>query len=239
MTIDQNAFETPTAPVVTLEDQLKAITNADGTPKYADVNTALEGLKASQEHIAKLEKEAAEKAVSIEALAKKASEATALEEIVAKLKEPKENPVQTPAVGGLDEDSAKQLFSNMLQEQNQRSAQEANFNQVNDALMAKYGEKAAATVTAKAQELGMTVDDMMRQAQSHPKSVLAYFAATGTPAPAPVTPSQFVNEMPPKESSNDELFKGILSGPNSNQGNLRRAMESVRAEVYAKHGITT
>lgn len=229
----------PTPPISntpTIEDQLKSIVNEDGTPKYKDVETAIASLSASQEYIKKLETEAREREEKATELAKKAAEATALEEIVEKLRQPNQEPNgQTTVANGLDEESAKQLFNNLLQETSVKQTQEQNLQQVNDQLVSKYGEKAADVVAEKAKELGVTVPDLMEQSRKAPKSVLAYFGelpkATATP-----TTSNTLGVPQPRVVNNDELFEGILTKPNQTK-NMVEAMKAVRKEIYEKYGI--
>lgn len=68
------------------EDKLKVIVNDQGQPKYKDIPAALDALKASQDHIKRLEDEAkaAQALTLLKAVANKAR-ADALEEIVNRL----------------------------------------------------------------------------------------------------------------------------------------------------------
>ena len=231
--------DTSTPPISdnkTIEDQLKAIINEDGTQKYKDVETAIASLGASQEYIKKLEAEAREREEKATELAKKAAEATALEEIVEKLRQPNPEPNgQTTVTNGLDEESAKQLFNNLLQENSTNQTREQNLQQVNDQLVSKYGEKAADVVAEKAKELGVTVQDLMEQSRKAPKSVLAYFGELPKASATPTT-SNTLGVPQPRVVNNDELFEGILTKPNQTQ-NMVEAMRAIRKEVYDKYGI--
>lgn len=223
-----------------INDKLKTIVNEDGTQKYKDVDAAITSLSASQEYIKKLEDEARAREEAIQPLLVKAAEASALEDIVAKLKNPEPAPApQTPASVGLDEASAKQLFNNMLQEQTQSQVMQSNLQSVNDELVGKFGDKAAEVVTAKATELGVTVDDLMEQSRKAPKSVLAYFGQTAAPVTTPTISSINLGAVPPASSNQGELFKNLLTRPGVSADDMSRAMNAVRDEVYKKHGVIT
>lgn len=140
-------------------DQLQEIVAEDGRQKYADIPTALQGLKASQEYIAKLE---AENARAREELAQRAS----VEEALSKLGE------QQPQAQATSLPDIKGLVSEQLQALEAQKQKQNNLSIVQNEMLSKYGdaEKAEQAFQARAQELGVNSAFLLQVAATSPKA---------------------------------------------------------------------
>lgn len=180
--------------------------------KYASVEKALEALPHAQQHILRLEAEAAE-------LREKVAGSQSAEEVLRAIQELKDK-TQTPGAPPLDQEAlaklvASQLDSQLTVREAQTRAQE-NAKQVIQALQAKHGDKAEEVYRAKAAELGLSVQVLNELASKSPKAALAYFGAA--PA-APVSTRGSVNtsaldlkgrsDLPPKPP------KSLMAGADS------------------------
>lgn len=247
---DQDVFkEEETAPVTSpLVDQpndddpvakkLASLTREDGTPKYESVEKALDSLTASQEYIKKLEQEAQEREARLQNLDKQVKDAASYEDVLAKLEDSKENPIQeTPVNGGLDEKDAEKLIEEVLLKRQVKESQQKNFDTVNKALIAKYGTEANKEVKKKAAELGMEVNDMLALAFKSPTAVLGFFDAQPVNQ-SMTTPSGTVDIPSPAPKGAPERTTGLLGGINATESNVKEAFRRIKEEVYAKHGVT-
>lgn len=238
----KNEEQVATPPVVdAFADKLASITREDGTPKYKSVDEALKALAESQKFIDTLKGENTELRSREEELSRKAAEAEALEEVVRRLKEggnvaPKEN---TTPEGGLNDDATVEAKIEQLLAKKQAEGQAvSNLKQVNDELLNKYGEKANEVVKAKAQELGMTTDELKSLATRSPKAVLAYFGTSPSKTPTPNTSSVNTIGLKPQDEGIKQPDKSLLAGSGANAKARAEYMRQVREDVYKKFGVT-
>jgi len=237
-------IENGAAPVPQLDiwvEKLGGIQREDGTPKYESVEAALDALKASQEHISKIEREKAE-------LAAKAAEAETLKETLTRLESNKmneEKPAGTPPANGgqspeAAEELVKRLLNQSLAERDQVTTAVNNVKLVQDTLVKKYGEaKAVEMIAAKVKSLGTTNAKLKELSATDPKMVLELFG--NTPSATPSVNSGTLN-LGYKPAPDDEIQrpeKSLLSGPAATDRNRADIMAKIRANVYKKHGIST
>lgn len=223
---DQDMFNTTpkeTTPEVTppaqpnpFDDKLKAITNEDGEPKYKDVDTALEALKASQQFIEQLKAEKAEETRKNEearAELERLGNIESFVERVTKNAKPAEVVETPPTNSGLSEAEIAELVQKQLQQRDTQSQQEKNLEQVVKHLSETHGDKAPEFLKQRATELGTTVDQLKELSRSNPKLAMAAF---GSVAKAPSTaPSQSSFTLSPKPSEDNpapKWEKGATSG---------------------------
>lgn len=218
-------------------EKLLEIKREDGTPKYESVEDALDALKASQDHIHKIETENA-------TLKTKVSEADQLRETLERLKqgnnvnEEKPNG-ETNQKGGLSEEAAAELIERKLKERADQATFSNNLKSVNDQLISKFGseQEAAKAVKAKAAELGLTVNDLKNLSASAPKAVLAYFGESAKPSTSINTSTV---RIPPNPSI-DPLKApevSIISGRGATTKNQTDFVRKVREKVYKEQGIS-
>lgn len=154
--------------------QLSEIKNEKGEAKYADVATALEALKHSQNHIATLQQEN-------ERFRTESTKAATMEEVLAQINTAKPNEqieqTSSPALGAED---VRNLTVEALREYEATRAAKNNQDQVVEALKKSFGDKAEEMYNIKAKELGVSVNTLNDLAASSPKAVLAYFSGGST-----------------------------------------------------------
>lgn len=219
-------------------DKLKAIVNEQGEPKYKDINSALDALKASQAHIATLEAEARERMAREAELTAKATKAEALEEIVRRIGTNDKATVATPPNASLSEDAIAKLVDTRLVQRDAAAVAQKNMNDVSDVLKSKFGDKAPEVVAAKAAELGTTARDLGALSSQNPKLVLSLFNLSSAPVVQPTVPSLSIPLKPDtQEVELKRPEKSLLSGIAATDRNRKALMEQIRAKVYKDNGI--
>lgn len=188
-TEQQNAGETlQSAQPDLFADKLKEIKNEQGEQKYADLPTALDALKASQQYIETLKAESlAAKSAEAEARAE-AERLGNIEDFVNRLKPntPTAEPKETPKVeAGLSEEKVAQLLQAQLQKRDQESQQESNLVKVTSKLSEVYGDKSATHLEQRAKELGTTKAGLKDLAMANPQMALALLVTQSPSSPKP------------------------------------------------------
>lgn len=225
------------------EDKLKAIVNEQGQPKYKDVVSALDALKASQEHIKRLEDEAKARQAMIDNAVAEKTRADALEEIVQRLSNNSQRPPQVdPPTVGVDEAAVVKTLEKLLEQKEVQAQTKNNITSVQNALIAKFGdaEKTKQAVAAKAAELGTTSAELGALSAKNPQLVLTLFGLVAdnkggtptSPTASPLNPPQAPTQLQRPE-------KSLLSGPGATDKNRREMMAKIRDEVYKKYNVET
>lgn len=145
---------------------LAEIVNERGEQKYNTVEDAIKALKASQEHISTLERENKE-------YKDKVQEATTMEDILAQLDSTKNSSDDNQ--NNLSMEDVKKLVSQTLEETENIKTAKQNQETVVASLIQVYGDKAEEQYYSKAEELGLSVEEMDRLAARSPVAVLQYF----------------------------------------------------------------
>lgn len=222
-----------------LEDLLGQIKNESGERKYDSLPKALDGLRHAQEYIPQLKSELSAKDQELQKLREELSKRESVEDVVSRLTAQKAEESQ-PAPQGLDEQSVEALVQSALQKQQTASQEATNLQQVNSALVERYGsaESAKQAIAKKAEELGISASEIGELAKRSPKAVLAYFPAQSSqdvsPSKGSVSTSQFTYAK-----NNPELprpSKSLLSGATSRE--QMEHMQRIKEKVYADLGIT-
>jgi len=233
----QNAVEvnssTNTSDNNVFADQLSMITSESGEQKYATVQEALKGLSNAQSHIPKIEADNNTLREALEAANKKLEKVDSLEDIVQKLSsgEPKDD--QPVVQQGVSSEELEAVVAKMLQNNKQQDAQLNNELAVSKHLVDKFGDKAQEVMASKAEEMGVTVNDLQSLARKSPKIVTAMFGAGKVSKTEVTTGSSTANfQQAPKEND----FKSVMFAASSED--LRNEMAKHRNAVYERHGIT-
>jgi hypothetical protein len=163
----------PTAPQPQADDSLlKEIVNEQGVPKYSTVTDALKALQASQEHIRRIEQENA-------SLRETAIKVKTTEELLATLK-PKTEDVTTKPV------EIESVVEKVLKQREQQSKEVENLNEVITTITQLFGEEKASQVFYdKAQEVGLSREEINKLAAKSPKLVIKLFTDKAQPKPSP------------------------------------------------------
>lgn len=227
-----------------LTTKLASIVNEKGEQKYADINTALDALKASQEFIPNLKEQVTAQTAEISALREQVSKIDSVEAALAKFTAPQQQqeaqpepqPSNPPVQFG--QADIESLVHNVFNSHVQQTQAEANVKQVNDALFSKFGDKASAHLTAKAAELNTTPQALEDMAKTNPTMALTLLGATAksaapTPSYGGTNTTTFGNQAPERLG---KPTSSMMVG--ANKDDLMSFMSKIRDEVYADNGIT-
>ena len=136
--------------------QLGMIVDAEGKAKYGSVDDALKGAAHAQAHIANLEQELA-------ALRTDGEGSKKIEDVIAALQSQKDNdqkPADDGQPKGLSATDIQDLVKNAVRDINSQATQEQNIVSVTSKFKELYGEKASETLYSKANDLGMSKEDI-------------------------------------------------------------------------------
>jgi len=197
---------------------LQAITNQEGKPKYKTVADALIGAAKAQEHIARIEQENSE----LRGVAKKVE---TIEQVLQRLEMGKGNDTPAPRI----EDSEKLVLS-VIERHKAAEREQANKLAVLTELKSKFGDKTDDALSAKANELGLSVQELGALAARSPKAVLSYFGAESKSTPAV---HSTVNTQALKPNEQQVGAPGDLSSTKE----LVNYWRSVKAEVNKSLGL--
>lgn len=224
---DQDVFENkpgetpPTPNDNPWEDKLTSIVNESGEPKYKDVETALDALKASQDHIKRIEEENKTLKSKNQEMDVELAKMGSIDDFVNRIAtpaQPKPTEETPPKVETLSEDKVAEMLQATLANQRMQEVQEANVAKVTAALVEAHGDQANAFISQKAKELDTTPAALKEMAKSNPTVVLNLLGGGGkskeAPAPqlsAKQSPTQLQEDGPPK------FEKGVARGGFTNK----------------------
>jgi len=156
-------------------DQLKRITDDNGEQKYKDLPTALEALYHSQKHIKTLEQENLEKEKAITQM----ETLQQAQQNLSSLNTEQATQEPTSSQGkGVSQEEIENIALSAFEKRKALETQEANKAKVEKEILAKTAgdvEKAAKIFSSKAEELGLSVQDLTDLSKKSPNAVLAYF----------------------------------------------------------------
>lgn len=232
------------APSNPLEDLLREVKNENGEPKYKSVEDALVALKHAQEYIPKVKEEKTQAEKELEALRAEVERLKSLEDTVFDLTQKQE---QTSTNGvALDEEGIAKLVERTLTRKEQEEMSRKNQAEVVKTLSEKFGDEAEKVFYNKAQELGLSVDEMNSLAARSAKTVLTLFGVTET-----VAHKQTTNTSPTQGSVNTAAFqpnpqsflgreeKSVMFGATTEDIKQAVANAEKLAEELARNGLTT
>jgi hypothetical protein len=223
----------------TIEQQLLAIKNEAGQPKYQNVTEALKALQHSQEFIPTLKTQLTAVEQELAQAKEEIAKAKKLEDVVAQLTAShlNNNGEQPPAASGLDQEAVEKLVQRQLATLETQKAAKSNVDVVQSSLTAKYGDKTAEVVAAKAAELGTTPKLLGDLAAQSPQMVLALFGSAPVKNLNPSTSSVVI---PPTHKPDLEVKrpdKSVLVGA-TNKEQIAH-FSDIREKVHARLGVTT
>jgi hypothetical protein len=189
---------TPVVPTLQVPQELAELVG-DGK-KYKSVEDALKSIAPAQAHIKKLEEEAAQRAIDLEAR-------KTLEELLGELQSGKSTEKTTP--DGITQDVLEQTIASFMSRKEAADAAKHNTSQVVTAFQKQFGDKAKAEEMYKkvAEESGLSISAMNELAARSPSAVLKLAGITSkVTAPPPSKPNSTVNTealtgTPPVEQS--------------------------------------
>jgi hypothetical protein len=240
---DQNPATPPAnqqqqAPASAYQDLLAGIKNDAGLPKYATVDEALKALAHSQAYIPEVKNQLSQREQELAALRAELEQRQSIEDVVSRLATQNQPAavVDQPLGSGLDESAVMKLVQQHLEQREAATAAQANQQQVEATLRAKFGDRVGEVVQQRAAELGLTPKALGELSSRSPAAVLALFNASGAPAPKPTTSSVHIpatqqQGQPPLERP----AKSLLSGAKTQD--QVAFMAKIREKVYLENGI--
>lgn len=224
------------SPVDKYADLLKSIKNESGEQKYDSIEKALEALGHSQSFIPQIKSQLTEKEKELERVKAELSQRQSVEEVMQRLIANNQNGEgNPPAASGLDEQAVMKLVQQTLNQTKEQETIASNQTKVQEALKAKFGDKAGEAVANKAAELGVSPKELGDLASKSPAMVLALFQTTANSGPKPINGGA---NIPPLRNGPEPVTrpeKSVLSGATTRE--QKDFLKKVQAEVYAKHGI--
>lgn len=222
---------------------LGSILNEKGEPKYKSVEDALVGLKHAQEYIPKIKETATEKEQELQKMREELERLKSLENTVLELTQ-KQEKASTNGVSLSEEDIA-QLVENTLTKKQLVKVQEDNVSQVVNAVSQKFGADAEKVFYTKAQELGLSVEEMNALAARTPKAVLTLLGVSETTAHKQVNVSPTTGSVntsafqPTPESFLGRETTRVTIGATSDELKQAVANSARLAEELQKQGLST
>lgn len=174
--LEQTAQANVDSTTTDLSTLLGGIKNDEGAQKYATPEEALKGAAHAQEYIRELKNGQAameEELRKVKEELNKRDDVKSVVEAALSSREPAQPEVSTPTATGLGQEDVLQLLERRDAEKQAKS----NIQDVGAKLAARFGagDKLKETLSAKANELGMTNKDLLALAAKSPQAVLAMF----------------------------------------------------------------
>lgn len=155
--------------LVTLLNDIK---NERGEPKYRTVRDAMNALKHSQEYIPELSQRVKQQEAELEIARNAATKVAELERIVQQLTQEGTPNTNQPVPQGVTQEQVAELVSQTLAKNQQEEFAKQNLSSVVSVAKQAFGDKAEAAFYTKANELGMTVQEINTLAAKNPKAVI-------------------------------------------------------------------
>ncbi len=226
---------TPT-PQDTFVDQLNAIQNENGEPKYKDVSSALAALGHSQLHITTLESEKVTRDQELQTMRDELASKKSVEDFVAELTNKQEpSPAAPSATPSLDANAVNDLITRQLQQSQVVATQDSNLQSVLGKLNELYGDKAGDVITAKASELGTTVATLETMSKENPSMALAILG--GEKVVKPQVPSQSSRTLSPNPPGTELKApeKSLMRGATGAE--VTDYWKQIQADVHKKFDV--
>ena len=221
-----------------LATKLSSIVNENGEPKYANVETALDALKASQEFIPRLKNQVTEQESEIARLREQVAKQTGVQEALERFAQPQAQPettVETPSEQ-LGKQDVESLVQNVFNQHLQQTQAEKNKELVQKALVEEHGDQASNYIKKKAAELNTTTDYLLELSQTNPTLALSVLGSSKKD-PKPLSGgTNSTGFSQPKEEGLQKPSKSLMLGADSSD--VRDYMRKIREEVYKNHGIS-
>lgn len=206
---DNQVPTTPSTPTDTLTSLLQNITNSEGVPKYTSPEEALKGAAHAQTHISTLEQENATLK----------EEKDKMEDLLKNLQQPVQTPAPTSAVASpadpaaLDVETLFEQFSQRLTAKQQAEIEAFNQKHAIESAQKAFGDKTESVLRAKADELGMTTDELLKLAATKPKAFNTLVGLSGKPTSTTSYTGSSVNTTAlPNTTQNQEFKNPLLTG---------------------------
>lgn len=214
------ATPAPTATADPYVEALQQITDADGKPKYSNVEDALKSISFANDHISKIEAENAE-------IRRKLAETKAAEDLVAQIQQAS-NP-QTSGDKGVSMEAITTLVDQAITAKDQQKRVQHNQQSVAARLTERFGEKAEEMYLSKGRELGLGPQTLNEIAGTSPEAVLAWFGDVTQKANPPTIKSTVINNG--AVTPHQEEKKSVMGMTSDTE--LRAEWDRIKKQVEA------
>ena len=223
----------------TPDNLLRMIVNEAGEPKYKSIEDALVGLNNAQAHIKKVEAHDTALQQKLDTAQEELNKKNAALEALDRFAQKQDDIVDPPVTPVLDEGAVADLVSNILDQKETKTKHKTNLTQVTSKLKDKFGDKASEVFYDKAEELGMSREEINKLASSSPKVVLKLFgeevSSNVTPNVSSINTDGLETPTPTPTGQLPPATKSVMAGATTQE--LAAEMKRHRDKVYAEHGI--
>lgn len=239
----QQQAQQPSIQQPAFNDLLASIKNEKGEPKYRDVPTALDALNHSQSFIAQLKAERDALAAEKAQLALENEKLKTVEDTVFKLTSQQTQQPTTSTV--ISEEVVANLVQETLNKREAAMVQQTNVSKVVNQMQAAFGENAEKAFYEKANEVGLSAQQINSLAAQSPQAVLRLFGLEGTQTNKQAntsTTSTSVNTSgftPRQHSFIGKNDKGVLIGATSSDFLAELNASKGLANELAQQGMST
>lgn len=217
---------TPTA--ANYDPLLGMIVNQDGEQKYKTVEEALKGAGHANTHIAKLEQE-------LTALRDAHDKQPKLDDVISAIQSQQVKPIEDVKTDNVSLTEIQALVNQTLEQNSVKQVRELNVAEVTGRFKELYGDKASETLYGKANDLGMSQEEINSLIATNPTAVFRMLRVEETkptgmpPIDSTVNSQNFQDKKLPEISSS----MGYLDN-----GKLEKNWLESKARVYEKLGLT-
>ena len=223
-------------PKDTFVDQLNAIQNENGEPKYKDVQSALTALGHSQQHITTLESEKVTREQELQTVRDELASKKSVEDFVTQLTSKQDPTPPAPSEGtGIDANAVNELITRQLGQVQVKATQDSNLQSVLGKLNELYGDKAGEIITTKAAELGTTVATLETMSKENPSMALAILGGEKVGKPQAPSQSSVNIGTAPKGTELQSPEKSLMRGATGKE--VTDYWKQIQADVHAKFGV--
>jgi len=205
---------------------LASVKNERGEPKYRSVEEAFNGLKNAQEYIPTLKNDLVAKEQALQAAQAEIARLKAVEETVLALTSNQNNSAP-PAQAAFDPKQIAELVSSQINQHQTETVQRANVASVVSTLQSVFGADAEKTFYGKAEEFGMSMQEMNTLAAKSPKAVLKMLGIEGGAQKQNVAPVQGTINTGAYQPKQDTFV-----GRNTKSAMIGATTEDLRAENH-------
>lgn len=220
-----------------MAQQLASIKREDGSQMFDSVEKALESLAHAQKIIPELKNTLKAKEEEATELKTQLEKAATVEDVLSRINN---SPKDTNDNSGVEKVKNEDIGELVKQELNKAREAErilSNREQVNSALIAKFGDadKAKLALDSKAKELGVGVEFLASMADKSPKALLAYF--NSSPQGGVTNPTTTSVNLRKGDEPNRSSDLQPFSLSNTNSSDQLEMMKKIKASVYQKYEV--
>lgn len=224
-------------PVDNSADLLKLIVNEKGEQKYKTIQDAIIGLQHANSHIQTLLNEKRQVEQDVASLRTAAEKVAELERVVSELT--KAPPQATPAA--IDPIQIQELVSQAISETKTKEEQKQNTSVVVNAAKQTFGEKAEELFYSRAQDVGLSREQINSLAASSPQAalkILGLASQSGSPTPTQKTVMNTAEAVPNQDTFISRNTERLPVGATFQE--MRRESDAARKMVdeLAAKGMT-